>query len=119
MSRSKINGIKFRTLLIQRGMGQLALAKAIGVTHYSVNRWCKKGNNVIENDNLAKVAAALEMTAAQVLEECGVDSSSKKTVIDPFGLTPAEADWLAAYRALTPLQQAKARVSIDRMMSDE
>jgi len=113
VNRTKINGTRLKTLLVERGIGQRELAQKVGVTHYSVNRWCKKGNNVVDNGNLTRMAGVLGMTLPDLVKSI---NGNEKSSPAQSALTAAESDFLNAYRALPPLEQAKLRVAVDELM---
>lgn len=112
MNMCDIDGARFRTLLNVAGIRQRELASRIGVTHYNVSRWCKRGEHTVLKKNLVATAAVLGMNLQGLLDEC----APKRLRGDSAHLSAAEAEWLEQYRKLTPLEQAKVRVALDDLV---
>jgi transcriptional regulator with XRE-family HTH domain len=111
MSCNCIDGVKFRILLAERGIKQRKLAAAIGMTHHNISRWCSQGKHSVKGTNLIAVAQCLSMTYEELIDRVGVGVPEFDSE-----MTPAETEWLEIYRSLTPLEQAKMRLSIEDLM---
>ena len=107
MATACIDGMVLRTAMAQRNISQKDLAKAVGVTHYNVNRWCKDGIHRIRLENAKAISACLGIP---------MDSFSGNHE-EIHGLTKPEAEWLQLYRSLTPLEQAKIRIELEEILN--
>ncbi|OGQ96687.1 MAG: hypothetical protein A2521_07475 [Deltaproteobacteria bacterium RIFOXYD12_FULL_57_12] len=65
----KINGDKIRRLRETKGLTQLYLATAVGVTIETISRWENRRYPTIKRDNALKLAEALEVVLDDILEQ--------------------------------------------------
>jgi transcriptional regulator with XRE-family HTH domain len=112
MKTVNIDGARLRVVLHNAAIRQRALAQQIGVSHYNVSRWCRKGEHAILKTNAERIAQVLGVTYPAFLEQC----ASRKTSGDGVYLSAAEADWLGVYRSLNPLEQARLRVALEDIL---
>lgn len=111
MKNVSMDGGRLRLLLAERGLRQRHIAKAVGVTHYNVNRWCQVGVRQLKEANVRKLAEAIGMSFDALVSECSAESGGSK------GLSAAESEWLNMFRGLPPLEQAKALLMIDDLVN--
>lgn len=64
----KIDGPKVRGLREAKGLTQLYLATAVGVTTETISRWEHRRYPAIKSDNAEKLAAALEVELSEILD---------------------------------------------------
>lgn len=60
-------GKRIRTIRLQRGLSQMQLADEVGVTYQQIQKY-EKGTDRITVDRLRKIARALEVSPATLLE---------------------------------------------------
>jgi hypothetical protein len=77
-------------------------------------RWCKVGQHSIRTDNAQQLASALDMSLQALLRTCGGNGNGSSEV-----LTAQERDWLEAYRAMPPLEQARVRLEIEKIIQGQ
>jgi transcriptional regulator with XRE-family HTH domain len=94
-------------LIASSGVRQKHLCDRLGVTKYTISRWCQPGEQSIAIKSAAKLAAVFD---------CSIESLAGLPTPPPQ-FSDAEMDMLQAYRGLTPLQQAKARIAIETIRS--
>ena len=114
-----INSNKLRAILQEKGVKQIDLARKVGVTKYTVSRWCARdGIACIRVSNARDIASALGYPYEYFIAKCGIDKSSNMKLINASTMTEAEADWLNAFRQLSPLNQAKVRVKLEELINE-
>ena len=74
----KIDGAKIRAIRESKGLTQLYLATAVGVTTDTISRWENRRYPTIKKENGLKLAEALETPLEDIL-----DTSDQQTVQDP------------------------------------
>ncbi len=67
----QINGTRVRQLRERQGLTQLYLATAVGVTTETISRWENRRYPSIKFDNAGKLAQALEVELAEILQGTG------------------------------------------------
>ena len=65
----KIDGSRVRSLRESKGLTQLYIATVVGVTTDTISRWENKRYPTIKEENARKLAEALEVTLAEILEK--------------------------------------------------
>jgi hypothetical protein len=112
MADIHIDGDKLRAALTHARIRQTHIAKSIGVTKFTVSRWCAKGTRLIQQKHAKAIADMLKVSLDDFICYCGATK--------PGGalLTEAEIDWLTLYRNLDPLSQAKVRVAIESIVQN-
>ena len=65
----KIDGSKVRSLRESKGLTQLYMATVVGVTTDKISRWENKRYPSIKEENARKLAEALEVSLAEILEK--------------------------------------------------
>ncbi|MEN8190568.1 MAG: helix-turn-helix transcriptional regulator, partial [Thermodesulfobacteriota bacterium] len=65
----RINGAEVRLLREERGLTQLYLATAVGVTTETISRWERGRSPNIKKENGIRLAEALEVELAEILEQ--------------------------------------------------
>ncbi|HID97428.1 MAG TPA: XRE family transcriptional regulator [Thermodesulfobacteriaceae bacterium] len=71
MAMVKIDGTMVRRIRESRGLTQLYIATAVGVTTDTVSRWENRRYPSIKQDNALKLAQALEVTLEEIIENQG------------------------------------------------
>lgn len=89
----KIDGAKVRSLRESKGLTQLYIATVVGVTTDTISRWENKRYPSIKEENALKLAEALEVSLAQILE------------IEKEPVAPADAPVIA----VSPSRTSKSR----------
>lgn len=79
MSMVKIDGAKIKQLREQQGLTQLYLATAVEVTTDTISRWENKRYPSIKRDNGLKLAAALNVSLEELLDETTEDDQAATT----------------------------------------
>ena len=110
-----VDGNKLRKMLRDSGSKQVDLSQYVGVTKYTVSRWCSDTTQAIAAASAKKVAAFFSITLEELQRRCG--GVDKRISSAHVTLTEEEEDWLKAYRSLTPLDRAKVRVELDNMIT--
>lgn len=97
----RIDGSLVRRLREEKGLTQLYLATAVGVTTDTISRWENRHYQSVKLDNAQRLAAALEVDLAEILE-AGSDAGS---LAEPGAVPPATEDVPARARrsALVPV----------------
>jgi DNA-binding Xre family transcriptional regulator len=111
MNTVRVDGTKLRTLLSEIGVKQLDVAAKIGVSHFNVNKWCKRGQlSNVKMGNMQKVAEALGMGYEDLIARCSVDANNK---IDAERPKSDELALLEFYRAMPPTKRARALLAVE------
>lgn len=84
----RIDGSRVRRLREEKGLTQLYLATAVGVTTDTISRWENRHYQSVKLDNAQRLAAALEVDLAVILET-GSDAGPPP---EPADLPPAPED---------------------------
>lgn len=117
MDTAIIDGRKLDCLRRKAGVRQTTLAAAAGVTKFTVSRWCSDGVHRLRPENLAGLARGLGMeTVAELIAQVGVADRASAQL---GGMTAAEREWLEVYRVLSPLDQARVRLAVERVIRGE
>lgn len=87
----RIDGMKVRTLRETKGLTQLFLATSVGVTTDTISRWENKRYPTIKKENGLKLAEALEVELAMILED--EEAAEPETL--PEGGAAAAAETIA------------------------
>lgn len=67
----RIDGARIRRLREERGLTQLYLSTVVGVTTDTISRWENRHYQSVKLDNAEKLAGALEVPLADILEQVG------------------------------------------------
>lgn len=78
----KIDGAKVRNIRESKGLTQLFLATAVGVTTDTISRWENKRYPTIKKENAVKLAEALEVELDAILEIQAEDTSCPSQTFD-------------------------------------
>jgi transcriptional regulator with XRE-family HTH domain len=112
MKTVAVDGSKLRSAVHAGGFTQRELAEKIGVTHFTVSRLCQRGSHDIMLSNAEKIAACIGVPIAAFAAMPGDGNKGGDW------LTPAESDFLNAFKSLTPLDQARARIQLEALIQD-
>ena len=113
MNSASIDGQRLKAMLARLGVKQKEVCEATGVSKFNVSRWCASGEHRVKVVNLEALARLLGRSVQDLMEECRARHRDESPYPGGRNLTQAEAEWLATYRALSPLQQAKVRLAVE------
>ena len=98
-SMVKIDGNKIRMLRESLELTQLYLATAVGVTTDTISRWENRRYPGIKRENAVKLAEALEVSLAEILEEQKAEAQDSEAEESRQEPVLAEASW--SFRGLS------------------
>jgi transcriptional regulator with XRE-family HTH domain len=110
-----VDGLKLRMRLHEQGVRMRELAQRIGVTHYQVSRWARRGIHAVRVENAQALAEALHTQMDTLLATDGLRQGANT---DLPGLSADESEILFVLRSLTPLQRARARIKLQEIVDE-
>jgi transcriptional regulator with XRE-family HTH domain len=100
MTMIKVDGSKIKHLREEQGLTQLYLATAVHVTTDTISRWENKRYPSIKKENGIKLAEALNVQLADLLEEDEIFEQQVPTIIAP---SPTTTDRISRLKKFWPL----------------
>jgi len=108
----EIDGRRLDGLRRDLGLTQKELAETVGVTKYTVSRWCRDGVHRLRWGNIRNLADALKVTSDELMDTIAKQNNDRTH----DELDEMEAEWLQIFRQLTPLMKARARVALEEFI---
>lgn len=114
MTDISINGDNLRAILHQYGVKQIQLAKQVGVTKYTVSRWCSSGVQNIRRNHIERIANVLGISFEALLEKAAKNFTPPSFTT----LNDMEEDWLSVWRSVPPNRRHILRAELEKIVEE-